>query len=314
MVQQHQPRLNSIVRGICPAPVAAAAVQGRGRLVGKVAIITGAGNGIGRATSLLFAEEGCALALADRDAAAGEAVAAFVRGRGARAFFVQCDVSSENSVAALVAEAMDKYNTLNILVNCAGVNIIAKATDTELERWDRAQHVNLRSVFLTCRACLPHMIETGPGASIVNVSSVQATRGVPNFPAYAASKAGMQGLSRQLAVDYAQHGVRINCVSPGGIQTGLNANSQTLEPGLMPKLQLDSQNTLSQLERESEEVTALEHDPTPRLFVQGMPVDCAYSILFLASEESAHSTGLNLMVDGGRTIASSPANVPGITA
>jgi NAD(P)-dependent dehydrogenase (short-subunit alcohol dehydrogenase family) len=289
-------------------------VLGRGRLKDKVAVVTGAGNGIGRATALLFAEEGCSLVLADRDEVAGEAVAAFARSRGSRALFVPCDVSSEESVAALVAAAAAEFGgQLNILVNCAGVNIIARVTDTELERWDRAQHVNLRSVFLTCRACLPHMIECGPGASIVNVSSVQGTRGVPSFPAYAASKAGMQGLSRQMAVDYAQYGVRINCVSPGGIATGLNANSQALEPGLPPKLKPGS-GDLAQLERESGTVVPLEHDPTPRLFVQGLPIDCAYSILFLASEESAHTTGQNIMVDGGRTIASSPANVPGITA
>lgn len=273
--------------------------------------ITGAGNGIGRATALLFAAEGCKVGVVDRDVAAGEAVVAAIQRTGGHATFVECDVSSEESINAAVEAVVEALGRLNILVNVAGVNIMATVTDTEIERWDRAQHVNLRSVFLASKAALPHLMAGGP-SSIINTSSVQATRGVPNFPSYAASKAGMQGLSRQMAVDYAQHGVRINCVSPGGIDTGLNANSQLLEKEFLPKTASPVRN---QMERDSADPGAIEldYDPTPRLFVQGLPIDVAYTILFLASDESVHITGQNMLVDGGSSIAANASNVPGIS-
>lgn len=210
---------------------------------------------------------------------------------------------------------------------------MATVTDTEIERWDRAQNVNLRSVFLSSKAALPHLM-AGGRSSIINTSSVQATRGVPNFPSYAASKAGMQGLSRQMAVDYAQHAVRINCVSPvrnyarftvqgirvdefhtkdahaqGGIETGLNANSQMLEQDFLPKTAAPVRNQMERDTAEADDIS-LEFDPTPRLFVSGLPIDVAYMILFLASDESGHITGQNLMVDGGSSIAA--GGVPGI--
>jgi NAD(P)-dependent dehydrogenase (short-subunit alcohol dehydrogenase family) len=326
---------------------------------------------------------------------AGEAVAAAINSQGGVAVFAECDVSSESSINAAVEAVAQGLGGLNILVNVAGVNIMATVTDTEIERWDRAQHVNLRSVFLASKAALPHLMAGGP-SSIVNTSSVQATRGVPNFPSYAASKAGMQGLSRQMAVDYAQHAVRINCVSPGapcmkrlfcailhftpppppedlprqardkrreswqktvlhsagGIETGLNANSQLLEQVLRKRISIWRHLILktiilprqardehigstqiksgvflqeflpktaapvrNQMNRESADADAiqLEYDPTPRLFVSGLPVDVAYTILFLASEESVHITGQNLMVDGGSSIAANAGNVPGIS-
>lgn len=273
--------------------------------------ITGAGNGIGRATALLFAAEGCKVGVMDRDVAAGEAVVAAIQRTGGQATFVECDVSSEESINAAVKAVVETFGRLNILVNVAGVNIMATVTDTEIERWDRAQDVNLRSVFLASKAALPHLMAGGP-SSIINTSSVQATRGVPNFPSYAASKAGMQGLSRQMAVDYAQHAVRINCVSPGGIDTGLNANSQLLEKEFLPKTVSPVRN---QMERDSADPGAIEldYDPTPRLFVQGLPIDVAYTILFLASDESVHITGQNLLVDGGSSIAANASNVPGIS-
>ena len=274
--------------------------------------ITGAGNGIGRATALLFAAEGCKVGVVDRDVAAGEAVVAAIQRTGGQATFVECDVSSEESINAAVEAVVEALGSLNILVNVAGVNIMATVTDTEIERWDRAQHVNLRSVFLASKAALPHLMAGGP-SSIINTSSVQATRGVPNFPSYAASKAGMQGLSRQMAVDYAQHAVRINCVSPGGIDTGLNANSQLLEQEFLPKTASPVRN---QMERDSADPGAIEldYDPTPRLFVQGLPIDVAYTILFLASDESVHITGQNMLVDGGSSIAANAGNVPGISS
>ena len=119
----------------------------------------------------------------------------------------------------------------------------------------------------------------------------------------------MQGLSRQMAVDYAQHAVRINCVSPGGIETGLNANSQLLEKEFLPKTAAPVRNQITRDTADPESI-ALDYDPTPRLFVQGLPMDVAYTILFLASDESVHITGQNLMVDGGSSIAAGA--VPGI--
>ena len=119
----------------------------------------------------------------------------------------------------------------------------------------------------------------------------------------------MQGLSRQMAVDYAQHAVRINCVSPGGIETGLNANSQLLEKEFLPKTAAPVRNQITRDTADPESI-ALDYDPTPRLFVQGLPMDVAYTILFLASDESVHITGQTLVVDGGSSIAAGA--VPGI--
>ncbi|MBI2506018.1 MAG: glucose 1-dehydrogenase [Candidatus Latescibacteria bacterium] len=261
------------------------------RLKDKVAIVTGGANGIGRATVELFARAGAKLVVADRDTRAGKECVAQLEAGGSQALLVPADVSSDTDVATLVNQTTRRWGGLDILVNCAGVDISGSVVDTEPERWQRVLDVNLASAYRTCRFALPHLIERG-GGSIVNIASLQGMYGWPRYAAYAASKAGLIGLTRQIAAEYADHNIRVNSISPGGIATQLRANSDQLEPRFA-------------------------HDPgapppaaapapppeLPRLRRAGLPEDVAWAALFLASEEAAYITGHNLVVGGVLSVA-----------
>ena len=259
-----------------------------GRLENKVAVVTGGANGIGEATSLLFGREGASVAIADRDVEAGEDCQRRIAAGSGEAVFVETDVSSDEGVAALIEETVRTCGGLDILVNCAGIDVAGTVVDTEPDRWQRVMDVNLASVYRTCRYAIPHMVEGG-GGSIVNVASIQGMFGYRRYAAYAAAKAGMVGLTRQIAVDYAGHGIRSNAVSPGAVITNLTGNSRRLEPAYVPPL--------------SEEAPPAP-DPDhvapvlPRLKGPGRPEDVAWAILFLGSDEAAYISGHNLVVDG----------------
>jgi NAD(P)-dependent dehydrogenase (short-subunit alcohol dehydrogenase family) len=257
------------------------------RLEQKVAIVTGGANGIGRATAVLFAREGASVVVADRDAAAGAACVREIGTAGGTAHFVETDVSSDASVSALVAATVERFGGVDVLVNCAGVDVLASVVDTEPERWHRVLDVNLASVYRTCRAAIPHMIRHGGGA-IVNVASLQGMFGWPHYAAYAASKAGIIGLTRQVAVDYADANIRSNAISPGGIATALGENSARLEPALAADP--------APLAAAQDDAPAA---PPSRLRWPGRPEDVAYAALYLASDEAAHISAHNLVVDGG---------------
>ena len=262
------------------------------RLRDKVAVITGAANGIGQAAALIFAEEGARVVLADRDAE-GEGCAREIRERGGEGLFVATDVSSDAAVEQLIDKTLDQFGGVDVLVNSAGIDILATVVETEPARWHRVMDVNLASVYRTCRFAIPSMMRRGGGA-IVNVASLQGMYGWPHYAAYAASKAGIIGLTRQIAVDYADHKVRSNSISPGGIETQLTDNSKRLEreyaddPGAPAAPPADGESTSAD-------------EPSPavsRLRRQGLPRDVAYAALFLASDESAYISGQNLVVDG----------------
>lgn len=176
-------RLRAVADALGLSQSPAAGSLGEGRMAGKSAIVTGAANGIGRAIALVLAEQGCVVTLADRDAAAGQQVAAAIVATGGTATFVETDVASEASIISLVETAVANNGRLDALVNCAGVNILARLLDTTIERWDTAHDINLKSVFIAIKAALPHLMEHGNGA-VVSVSSIQGTRGFANFPAY----------------------------------------------------------------------------------------------------------------------------------
>lgn len=261
------------------------------RLENKVAIITGGANGIGRAAVEIFLREGAAVVIADRDTKNGAALAATAE----KALFIETDVSSDPSVSTLITQTMAHFSAIDILVNNAGVDITGTATDTEPERWQRVLDVNLSSIYRTCREAIPHMIERGSG-SIVNIASVQGMYGWPNYSAYATSKAGIFGFTRQAAVEYAAHNIRVNAISPGAIRTQLGQNSDLLEPDYA-----SDPGAPAVPQQAAATTTSEKPDPTPRLQQAGTPEDIGNAALFLASDEAGYISGHNLVVDGGMT-------------
>lgn len=192
-----------------------------GILENKVAIITGASSGIGRAAAGIYAREGARLVLADINAEGGEAVGAEIRAAGGEAIFVATDVSKEADITAMVSAALSQYGQLDTAFNNAGAGLPPKfLTDYAVADWVHAFEINLLSIALCMKAQIPAMLEAG-GGSIVNVSSNSAIRAVPNISAYAAAKAGILGVSRMAALEYGARKIRVNVISPGliGVKT-----------------------------------------------------------------------------------------------
>ncbi len=254
-----------------------------GRLEGRVAIVTGGASGIGAATVELFAKEGAVVVIADRLAEAAERVAERARQAGGRALAVQCDVAEEESVIVMVRRAAQECGRPTVLFNNAGVDLGGTVANTTPERWQRTLDVNLSSVYRCSREVLPHMIAAG-GGSIVNTSSVQGLYGFPSYAAYATSKAGIIGLTRQMAIDVARHQIRVNAICPGAIATPLAENTKRLESAY--PIQPEGPLPPDQAER-----------PAPLGI--GKPEHIAAAALFLASDDAAYITGHSLVVDGG---------------
>jgi NAD(P)-dependent dehydrogenase (short-subunit alcohol dehydrogenase family) len=248
------------------------------RLKGKVAVITGAGSGIGAATAELFGQEGAAVLLADRDLPGAQAVAGRISAAHSQALAVDADIADERAVAAMVRTALDTWGRIDILVNNAAVRSdldIGSFTPAEFERVFGA---NLKGPLLCCKHVLPIMLDAG-GGSIVNVASISATCGIAGQALYAPSKGGLLQMTRQLAVEFAPRKIRVNAVSPGTIVTPLL--------GTLPADPADWSE---------EHKWLLAHHPIGRF---GQPGEVATAILFLASDEASFITGANLAVDGG---------------
>jgi NADP-dependent 3-hydroxy acid dehydrogenase YdfG len=190
------------------------------KLAGRVAVVTGAGRGLGRAVAVALAAEGAAVALAARSGAELAAVAAEIARAGGRARAVPTDVTSESAVEALVREAVGAFSRIDILVTAAGVAVFGPVADAKIADWDAMLAVNLRGVMLTCRAVAPVMVRQGSG-TVINVASIAAARGIPGAAAYGASKAGVVAWSRALAEELRGAGVRVGVVLPGAIDTPL---------------------------------------------------------------------------------------------
>ncbi|MHB1517336.1 MAG: glucose 1-dehydrogenase [Acidimicrobiales bacterium] len=252
-----------------------------GRLDGKIAVVTGASSGIGRVSAMRFAAEGARVVVADLSMEGATTTSAAITAAGGSAIAVQADVSAEAQVAAMVATAGDTYGGLDILFNNAGIfpDDDGGVLDTPPETWQRVMDVNLKGVWLGCRAAIPVMLDRG-GGSIVNVASFVALMGAATAQiAYTASKGGVLAMTRELAVEYARKGIRANSICPGPIETPLLA-----------ELLADP----ARRERR------LVHVPLGRF---GRPEEIADAALFLASDESSFVTGSSLVVDGGITAA-----------
>lgn len=263
------------------------------RLAGKVAVVTGAGAtgsgafvGIGQAISILFASQGAKIILVDRDEKNAEVTLATIKERGGEASVFVGDVTSNADCESMAKAAVERYGKLDVLVNNVGISGRGSVTDVDEELWDTVIDVNLKSVMLTSKHAIPRMIDSG-GGSIINLSSIVGLRagsGPPNHP-YAASKAGIIGLSNSMAVHYGRDNIRVNCIAPGHIRSPMVARHST------------------------EEMLNLRRRAGP-LGTEGTPWDVAWAALFLASEEARWISGTTLPVDAGLLAATPLAMFP----
>jgi NAD(P)-dependent dehydrogenase (short-subunit alcohol dehydrogenase family) len=250
-----------------------------GRLAGRNAIITGGGSGIGLSTAHSFGREGARLAILDLDGERAVAAAGELHRDGIEAFALAVDVADEAGVAAAFREIDARFGgSVHVLVNNAGIAEFASVEESSLESFQRIMAVNLTGTFLCSKAALPALRKSG--GSIVNIASIAGIIGIPGMPAYCASKAAVIGLTRQMAVDYAGSGIRVNCVNPGRI-AGTELDRWIIE-------------------QDSEEATRAKLAKYP-LGRFGTPEEIAEAVLFLASGESAFVTGTALTIDGGMT-------------
>jgi len=257
------------------------AEQSSARLAGRTALVTSGGSGIGRESALLFAREGAAVVVVDRDVRAGEAAAAAIAAAGGRAAFVAGDVSRARDVEAAVAEGEHRFGALHVLFHNAGIFPARDGSpvDTDEDVWDQVLAVNLKGVFLGCKYGIPALLRAG-GGSIINTASFVAVLGAATSQiAYTASKGGVLAMTREIAVEYARRGIRANALCPGPVDT--------------PLLQELLADPAARARR-------MVHIPIGRLAGAS---EVAKAALFLASDESSYVTGTTFMVDGGITAA-----------
>lgn len=252
------------------------------RLQDKVAIVTGAASGIGRAIAVTFAREGARVVAADvrpdsRLASETPSTVEVITAAGGQACFVQTDVTRRAEVEAMVGETLRRFGRTDILVNNAGVFVRNAITDVSDEEWEQVMNVNLRGYFYTCRRVIPEMLKQG-GGKIVNMSSIHGLRGTGAGTTYCASKGAVENFTRQLAVEYGRRRIYVNAVAPGTIKTAMSKPFRE-DPALLADYQM--------------------HTLLPRL---GEPQDVADCALFLASSESDFVHGHTLVCDGGWTI------------
>ena len=249
-----------------------------GRLDGKVAVITGAGGGMGREAAILFTQEGAKVCAADVQLGAAEETAALCAPDMAFAFEV--DVANEQQVAAMMSTTAERFGGIDVLYNNAGISPDddASVLDTSADAWDRVQDVNTKGVFLCCKHGIPYLRERG-GGSVINVASFVAIVGAATSQiSYTASKGAVLSMSRELAVQFARDGIRVNALCPGPVETPLLLNIFGDDPAALERRRV--------------------HWPTGRL---AKPREVVNGALFLASDESSYVNGSTFLVDGGLT-------------
>lgn len=252
------------------------------RIAGKVAIITGSGSGIGRASALLFAREGAQVVVVDIDENDAAQTAEDVGHTAGSAMALQADVSSQSSCVSIVAKTIEAYGRVDILFNNAGVSSFNPVVETDEAEIDYVLGTNVKSVFFLSQATIPYMKQQGNG-SIINNASITGIVGAPGMAAYATSKGAIITLTRTMALEHAEDGIRVNCICPASVDTPMLHNSLGRAP--------DPEYARSQ---------NIKRHPLGRL---GTPEDIAYFALFLASDESKFVTGGTHVVDGGALIA-----------
>ncbi len=252
-----------------------------GRLQDKVAIITGAGRGIGAATALSFVQEGATVVIAELDPATGAALAQQLTNGGARCLFVQTDVADAAAAEFVVQSTRKAFSRIDILVNNAGINVFHEPLETTEAEWRRCFSVDLDGVWHMCKATLPSMLEQGRGA-IVNIASSHSSTIIPHSFPYPVAKHGLLGLTRALGIEYAARGVRVNAIAPGYIDADIaRAYCATFpDPGA-----------------ERRRAEALH--PPRRI---GRPEEVAMTAVFLASDEAPFINAASIAIDGGRSV------------
>jgi NAD(P)-dependent dehydrogenase (short-subunit alcohol dehydrogenase family) len=249
-------------------------------LADKLALVTGAGAGIGRGCALELARSGAEVVVNDLDAAAGERTVQEIQQLGGKATFVRADVSNEDEVSELAKAISEQRDRLHVLVNNAGFNLFKGIADTTSSEWDRIHSVDLKGIYLTTRTLLPLLKQAG-SASVINIASVHAHATTGNITAYAAAKGGVVAMTRSLAQELGPAGIRVNSVSPGFVDTPLLDRWLASEP--------DAEATMRRVNG---------FHPVGRI---GTPQDIGRLVVFLGSEMSSFITGSNVTIDGGLT-------------
>lgn len=249
-----------------------------------VALVTGGGRGIGRATALRFSAEGADVAIVDIDEDGAQDVVQTIRDRGGRALAIVADVANEADSVQMVEKTLQQFGRLDVVFANAGISHSHLVSEMPVDAWDELIRVNLRGVFLTCKCAIPALIEAGGGAIVNMASSMAGWDTLADGAAYMASKEGVSGLTKSLALQLAGYGIRVNAVCPGVIQTRLS-----FEPGT------------SEAQWEAKYERFAKRIPLRRV---GQPQDVAATVTFLASQEARHITGAMLLIDGGQTLQS----------
>jgi glucose 1-dehydrogenase len=237
------------------------------RFSNKICLVTGGGSGIGRATCLQMGKEGGTVIVIDRDDKSGNETASMISKAGGQGMFIKVDVGSPEDIIACVQTVITKYKRIDVVVNDAAMMTFQKIVDLSIEDWDKVQAVNLRSIFVFCKYCLPHM----KNGAVVNISSVHAFQTEATVLPYAASKGGIEAFTRGLSREYSHTQARFNCVAPGAVNTPMLWSNPEVKDG-------------------DEKITG----------EVGQPADLAAAICFMASDEAKFVNGTTLVVDGGR--------------
>lgn len=250
------------------------------RLKDKVALITGAGSGIGRASAIRFAQEGARVVVVDWKPQGGQETVAKIRAQGGEAIFVEADVSRDEDARRMIQTAVRTYGGLHVLFNNAAIQVFGTLPDTSEADWQRVMDVNLKGVYLGCKYAIPQMIAQG-GGSIINMSSALGLVGDPDLPAYGATKGGILAMTRSMAQAHGRQGIRVNAICPGDVETPIVEEYFAHQPDPEEaRRRIAAEYALGRIAR---------------------PEEIANVALFLASDESSFITGTYIVVDGGLT-------------